>query len=532
MPPEKLQDMIRIFAKIIIEKSKLQSNYDFETDDPNETDEWRKSCRILFENLMFLNANICSNVVCDEIVEPILKNWNTRPFADVEVALYAFYLLGENMNTISCHKRLEQLLQLIVTGSISSFQHPAVQMIFFEVIVRYEKFFAQNLSFLIPQVLVSFLDERGFKHPNPRVRSKVCHLFNKFIRSIVRGKAAEKMQNFVEDVLKRLQEFLRVDTSDCNVMNGTSSSSIVAPFTSNISISDEDQLVLYETVASLIVTNSAYEPVKKHLLLQSFLIDGLWRNFDELYSILILQISPKPGQVNGFSDVFTRKPAPVVTKLCQKLSHCVFLVARTTKAFSNVHPIKSINAQSIYLASFNNFVKVLSLDVGPENTAVLQSSVRQLLHRLVVCLEESEILPLLPVAIEKMFLPCSTSNASLKTVQELIPLINQVVTKFKSSWLFQRDLLPFLKQIFLPLVTSIFNLTSSPELGADEVQALQKCYYTFLSVLSSNNVMDVFVDLRELRLNTTTHIHMIFFHRAQCPGTDSDDCSSSSCRIP
>lgn len=506
---DKVKEMVDIFAKVLIEKSKYSPDHDFDSDDPTDFDECRKSCRILFENLMFLNANMCANVVCDEVVDPILKNWrNGHSFPDVEVALYAFYLLGENMNAIGNQKKLEQTLQLIVTSSVSSFPHHAVQLVYFEIIVRYDKFFAQSLSFLIPQILISFLDERGLKHENYKLRSKACHLFNKFIRSNIKGKGMEKIQSFFEDMLKRLQEFLRVDFADhtpfaaMKQSNGTrSGSSSQEP-----GLSEDDQLVLYETVVSLIVSNTTYEPVKKHLFLKSFLIDGLWNSFEKLYGMLLTEVGKQP-QINGFSSPFAgEKCRPEVDCLCRKLSHCIFLVARTTKAFSNAHPIKSIDGQSMYLASFNNFVKVLSLNVGAENVALLQSAVRQLLHRLIVCLEESEILPVLPVAIEKIFLPCSTSNASLKTVQELVPLINQVVTKFKHSWLFQRDLLPFLKQIFLPLVTSIFNLTASPELAADEVQSLQKCYYTFLSVLASNNVMDVFLDLRMLPL---PHVRLI-----------------------
>ena len=500
IPADKMKEMIDIFAKIVIEKSKYSLDHDFDCDDPTDFDECRKSCRILFENLILLNANLCVTVVCDELVDPVLKNWrNGHSFPEVEVALYAFYLLGENMNAIGNQKRLEQTLQMLVTSSVSSFPHHAVQLVYFETIVRYDKFFAQSLSFLIPQVLISFLDERGLKHENYKLRSKSCHLFNKFIRSNIKGKGVEKIQSFFEDMLKRLQEFLRVDFADSapfssmKQTNGTSS----APLLPEPGLSEDDQLVLYETVVSLIVSNSSYEPVKKHLFLKSFVIDGLWNSFEKMYGTLLAEVGNQP-HVNGFSGSFAgSKCRPEVCRLCQKLSHCIFLVARTTKAFSNAHPIKSINGQSMYLACFNNFVKVLSLNVGAENVAVLQSAIRQLLHRLIVCLEESEILPLLPVAIEKIFLPCSTSNANLKTVQELVPLINQVVTKFKHSWLFQRDLLPFLQQIFLPLVTSIFNLTASHELAADEVQSLQKSYYTFLSVLASNNVMDVFLDLRK-----------------------------------
>lgn len=59
--------------------------------------------------------------------------------------------------------------------------------------------------------------------------------------------------------------------------------------------------------------------------------------------------------------------------------------------------------------------------------AQLQSAVRQYLHRLVVCLEE-ELLPYIPVASQGLL-----KNCDCRSIQEYIPLINQVITKFKAS---------------------------------------------------------------------------------------------------
>ena len=51
--------------------------------------------------------------------------------------------------------------------------------------------------------------------------------------------------------------------------------------------------------------------------------------------------------------------------------------------------------------------------------------VRQYLHRMVVCLD-SEILPFVPVAMESLM-----KNADAKELYDFIPLINQLVCKFK-----------------------------------------------------------------------------------------------------
>lgn len=538
-----LTEIITIFSKIIITRSKYPLDYDFESFMSSEEDvcdssdyfmECRKSTRILFENLMLLDSNLTMNVMVTNLIQPVFNGWKNGAsggidYRDVEISLYMFYLLGENMNIIQDSKKIESLVHSLISSSVSSFNHPLVQLMYFELIIRYEKFFSSTLSILLPQILVSFMDERGFKSSNRSLRSRVSRIFNKFIKMSVKGKGFEKIQGFTEDIMKRLSPLVKPDAVDdedfgFRVSGKKPLGGNVALFDLKYHISADDQLLLHETMACLIISNTNYDQTKKYMLLKSFLIEESWKYFDELYITLADMNTRSNGNplMNGNSSTCDRSVE--VNCLCRKISHVISLVAWTSKAFSNVHPIKSINCQSLYLDSFNTFIKVLSLDgVGEENLLLLQSSLRLLLHRLIVCLEESEIVPLIPVAVERIFLPsCNNSNMSGKIVQELMPLINQIVTKFKHSWMFHRDLLPFLKQMFLPLVSSIFNLTSkdtpaapvtnaesTTELTCDEIQSLHKCYYTFLSVLASNNVIDVFVTLRTF--STQTLVSVFYF---------------------
>ena len=62
---------------------------------------------------------------------------------------------------------------------------------------------------------------------------------------------------------------------------------------------------------------------------------------------------------------------------------------------------------------------------GRRQYPLLQSGVVQYLHRLVVCLEE-EVLPFIPAASEALL-----RSADVKKVQEYLPLIGQVVAKYK-----------------------------------------------------------------------------------------------------
>lgn len=57
---------------------------------------------------------------------------------------------------------------------------------------------------------------------------------------------------------------------------------------------------------------------------------------------------------------------------------------------------------------------------------VVGSGVRQLMHRLVVCLDGASLLPLLPPASQALLHTPSTN-----ALTEYLPLINQAITKFQ-----------------------------------------------------------------------------------------------------
>lgn len=63
----------------------------------------------------------------------------------------------------------------------------------------------------------------------------------------------------------------------------------------------------------------------------------------------------------------------------------------------------------------------------PTQSQVLQSGVRQFLHRMVVCLEE-ELLPYVPRASEGLL-----KGNDIRSIQEYVPLIVQIIAKFKVS---------------------------------------------------------------------------------------------------
>ena len=110
------------------------------------------------------------------------------------------------------------------------------------------------------------------------------------------------------------------------------------------------------------------------------------------------------------------------TKVAKTSSFKFAYSSRVSKGFSSNQTMK----QCGLVAPFTETLKIFlhALDV-PVHRSLLQTGVRQFLHRMVVCLE-LEILPYMPMAMETLL-----KNPDAKELHDFIPLINQLIMKFK-----------------------------------------------------------------------------------------------------
>lgn len=437
---------------IIINKYKYDGTYNFSHLGEDEAifDEFRKAMKVLFDNLTQLDRNLVLPRVKEMIVSTF-QTWRTLPFYDVEVAITFLYLLGEAIpaqhgNHFSGEgqhsEMMLQMMKMLVTCGVSTYGHVAVTLQYFETVARYERFFLQEPHH-VPEVLVAFMDERGLRNSSLKIRSRTSYLFSRFIKCL-----KAHIQNFTEDILKRLKDLLVLASPD----NG-----MVVTL-----LSSDDQLYLYEAAAVLIVSNQL-ENQKKQLLLRN-LLTPVMAKFESL--LARAKIEPNEDIRNLAIDC---------------MSHAMAVTSRTSKAFSNQQTMKNCNCVPVYIEALTVFLQ--ALEVAHENNN-LQSSIRQFLHRMVVCLEE-EILPFIPTAAEQLL-----KDADVRSIQEFIPLINQIIAKFK------KDIVPFLHRVFMPLVTAIFSALSSPiddnDLQAQrERQMLQRSYFLFIAAIVTNNVTEV-----------------------------------------
>lgn len=456
---------------VVITKTKYDESYNFEQAGEDEAmfDDYRKKLKVVFDNLAALIPELVLKV-SKEYVVTTLNRWQASSYEDVEAAVSLLYNLGEalpashgnhfcgpsqvgdpaalqeHMSQVKT-STMQEMMRLLITSGVSGHSHPAVSLQFFECVARYEKFFSCEPQY-IPGILAAFLDSRGMRNRTPRVRSRTSYLFSRIVRCL-----KTHILGYTEDILSQLTDLLVMAPPD----NGQ-----ITPLLTN-----DDQLYVFEAAAMLIISGNT-EAQRKEILMRNIL-------------------SPVFGKVSCLAERLAQEQDPVrQMNIAKSICHATSVTARTSKAFSNQNTIQACGCVQLYLDALQLFINCLNVGVERE---MVGSGVRQLMHRLVVCLDGGSLLPLLPPASQALL-----HTPSPTVLTEYLPLINQIITKF------QKDISPFLGSIFVPLVCAMFTALSEPVEDNDEEEKrtrrlLQRNYYLFLTTIVSNNLLDVMASL-------------------------------------
>ncbi|KAI1882201.1 hypothetical protein AGOR_G00248250 [Albula goreensis] len=433
----------------VMKKLTYDDEYNFENEGEDEAMfvEYRKQLKLLLDRLAQVSPELLLNAV-RRVFSTAMQNWQTAPFMEVEVAIRLLYMLGEALpasqgahfsGDVAKASTLQEMMRMLVTCGVSEYQHTSVTLEFFETVVRYDKFFIVEPQH-IPNVLMAFLDHRGLRHDSPKVRSRVAYLLSRYVKTL-----HKHMNAYIEDILNRIQDLLELSPPENGCMT---------------LLTSDDQLFVFETAGVLIVSSECAADRKRDLMRS--LLTPLMERFQLLLGKLLQEQDEE------------RQAA-----LADCLNHAVGFASRTSKAFSNKQTVKQCGCSEVYLDCLHTFMPALSCPVQRE---VLRSGVRTFLHRMIICLEE-EVLPFIPAASERMLKDCEA-----KDLQEFIPLINQITTKFKGQ------VSPFLQQVFMPLVQAIFQVLARPaeendQTAALEKQMLRRSYFAFIQTIISSSSM-------------------------------------------
>ncbi|XP_064174772.1 exportin-T [Anguilla rostrata] len=435
----------------VMKKLTYDDEYNFENEGEHEAMfvEYRKQLKLLLDRLAQVSPELLLEAV-RRVFTSTMQRWQAAPFMEVEVAIRLLYMLGEALpasqgahftGDVAKASALQDMMRTLVTCGVSEYQHTSVTLEFFETVVRYDKFFIVEPHH-IPPVLMAFLDHRGVRNDSPKVRSRVAYLLSRYIKTL-----HKHMNAYIEDILNRIQDLLELSPPENGYLT---------------LLTSDDQLFVFETAGVLIV-NGECAADRKQALMRS-LLAPLMERFRLLLGKLLQERDEE------------RQAA-----LADCLNHAVGFASRTSKAFSNKQTVKQCGCSEVYRDCLETFLPALSCPVQRE---VLRSGVRTFLHRMIICLEE-EVLPFIPAASERMLKDCEA-----KDLQEFIPLINQITTKFKGQ------VSPFLQQVFMPLVQAIFQVLARPaeendQTAAMEKQMLRRSYFAFLQTVAGSSMHEV-----------------------------------------
>ncbi|XP_065673145.1 exportin-T isoform X2 [Hydra vulgaris] len=438
---------IKDIILVVIKKLKFDEDFDFENEGDDEVDflEYRKQMKVLFNYLAKLDGKLFISSIY-EITNCTFKNWRQLPFKDVEVAVYILYCLGEafpaqELFTDALYFSLFQnMMCLLIDSNINEHKHSAIKLQFFETVTRYERFFYAQTQY-IPTVLIAFLDEHGLKNLDCAVSSRASFLLMRFIKSL-----KNQMQPYVEDVFRRVQEILGVKNEK------------------NVGISENDKYYLYEVAAILVTCSNASQ--EKQLIMMESLTSPVVLLFQQY----IEQISC--GLIKDDEEIQEKALA---------LHHMIAYLSRASKAFGTAQSMKQSGCTPCFTKALSIFLHSLSMRVHRD---LIHDACRQYLHRMIICLGD-QVLPFIPIAVNSLLKDCE-----MRDIQEFIPLINQLITRFKSN------IAPFLSEICMPLVSQIFafiRVAIEPnDLQAiKEKQLLQRSYFLFISAIVNSNILEV-----------------------------------------
>ena len=339
---------------------KYDPDFDFDGDGEDEVEflAYRKQLKVIFDFIAKLDPDLIMRTV-HQLVVSTLNQWRNTNFGEVEVAIRLLYNMAEALPAPGgAHftgegdkvEAMVEMMSTLIASGVSHHDHPAVVLQYFETVVRYHRFFPTNQAAL-PDVLVSFIDERGLRHRDPKVRGRVSYLFTRFVKEV-----KPLLHDYVEDILERIKDLLVIRPPAATPLGGTlrepkphgvkevlrnggtgsnrpSPSPSPAPSNVNgsgagdacaaiaLQLHPDDQMYIFE-VASVLIVSGQFSQDKKQALMH------------DLLSPIVTQFGPLMRQMETIDDEEHQMA------FAECIVNAVTFATRVSKAFSNQQTMK------------------------------------------------------------------------------------------------------------------------------------------------------------------------------------------------
>ncbi|KAL9601146.1 MAG: hypothetical protein Q9219_002745 [cf. Caloplaca sp. 3 TL-2023] len=481
---EKLNAMIReqsvamlapildaVVVKMRYDETSSWGNEDAQTDEA-EFQDLRKRLHVLQQAVAAVDDNLYQEKISTVVVstfENFQRDGSQIDWRDLDLALHEMFLFGElcmksgglYSKTKAMGPAAERLIAMmyeLVESGVASSLHPAVQLQYMEICVRYHQFFDANPQF-ISATLERFM--QYVHHDHVKVRTRSWYLFQRFVRHVRQhiGDIAQSVIHALSDLLPIKAEIPDEVSDNSDMSSEENQQTPSARF--------DSQLYLYEAIGCICsargvqVENQVVHirSVITPLFLDLELHLNPAKDGDELAVMQVHHLIMALGTLaRGFSDWTpahtSPSAAPPATEVSEEFS-------RTSEAI------------------------LLALKSVSINSEVIRAAARFAFSRLVGVLG-SRILPQLPTWIDGLLSPTSTKDEMALFMR----LLDQVVFGFKT------EIYSILDALLTPLLQRVFAGIAEPATGTDdEIQLaeLKREYLSFLLVILNNNLEAVLV---------------------------------------
>ncbi|EME89101.1 uncharacterized protein MYCFIDRAFT_62901 [Pseudocercospora fijiensis CIRAD86] len=469
--PEHYKSMLQPILDTIIAKMKYDDTASWgdedEQTDEAEFQELRKRLHVLQQTVAAVDEQIYMDTLSRVMANTLsrLGTSDSPNWRDLDLALLEMHHFGElaikngglyakTRPSSEAATRLVEMMSTLVASELAYYPHPAVQLQYMEICVRYVQFFEQN-SANIPRVLENFVQFVHSDHTKIKLRSwYLLQRFAKHLRAQL-GEYAQTVVQAISDLLPIKAE-LQSGRDDDDASSEENAQSADAAF--------QSQLYLFEAIG--LVSSTQNVPTPNKVAIAQTVINPLSadlsnhlqaaKNGDERSVLQIHHVIMALGSLaNGFSDwtpglTHGGPPSTEVSQEFVGASDSILIALENLKQHSDL--------RAAARHAFSRFLGVLG----------------------------AQVLPQLPRWIEGLLSSASSNDEMAMFLRTL----GQVVYGFKT------EIADILDQLLSPLLQRVFSGLSIQASGTDDeiqLRELQREYLNFILVILNNELGSVLV---------------------------------------
>ncbi|CAG8074319.1 unnamed protein product [Penicillium nalgiovense] len=461
-----------IIAKMRYDETSNWGDEDEQTDEA-EFQDLRKRLGVLQQIIASADEQLFIDAISEVVgttFQKLRASGGQLDWRDLDLALHEMFLFGDlavragslyvkGAPTGMAASRLVEMMLAMVESDIRSFTHPATQLQYMEICVRYSSFFTRH-THLIPGVLESFL--QLVHHPVRKVKTRSWYLFQRLARQL-----RSQIGNVAQTVVEALSDLLVIQAEvpsggdDGDEMSSEDhEGSADAVFNS--------QLYLFESVG--IISSTPSVGADKQVLYAQSVMNPVFGDMER---------NLEAAKAND-------------ERALLQIHHDIMALGTLARGYSDWQPgtssPSSLPAPEVSAAFAQVAEATLVALESLSSSFNIRTAARFAFSRLIGVLG-AQILPQLPRWIDGLL----TQTSSRDEMALFLRLLDQVIFGFKG------EIYNILDTLLTPFLQRVFSGIADPTTGTDdEIQLaeLKREYLNFLLAVLNNDLGNVIISER------------------------------------